>query len=103
MTGQPIDLISGVMTALTKKKISVPGSFTAMSKAKCVSCSHKASTGFLYPLEKGFIFVHKPPIYLRYDELSHVNFSRSMTSTRSFDLEVETRQSQTFTFNSIEK
>ena len=68
-----------------------------------VSCSYKAATGFLYPLERGFIFVHKPPIHIRFDEVANVNFARSSGSSRSFDFEVETKTGTVYTFISIEK
>jgi structure-specific recognition protein 1 len=73
------------------------------SGVQSVSCSYKAATGFLYPLERGFIFVHKPPVHIRFDEVSNVNFARSSGSNRSFDFEVETKTGIVFTFVSIEK
>lgn len=59
----------------------------------------------LYPLERGFIFVHKPPVHIRFDEISSVNFARVAGgggSSRSFDFEVETK-SGSYVFSSIEK
>lgn len=32
-------------------------------------CAHKQASGFLYPLEKGFVYVHKPPMYIRFEEV----------------------------------
>lgn len=66
-------------------------------------CSYKASNGFLYPLERGFIYVHKPPVHIRFDEVSCVNFARSSGSTRSFDFDVETKSGTVYNFSSIEK
>ena len=57
----------------------------------------------LYPLERGFIFVHKPPIHIRFDEVAHVNFARSTANTRSFDFEVETKSGNVYTFVGVEK
>ena len=42
------------------------------SGAKCVSCAYKASAGLLYPLERGFIYITKPPIYINHEMLLHV-------------------------------
>merc|ERR1712179_91563 len=54
--------------------------------------------------EKGLIFVYKPPIYIRYDEVRSVNFERSGGSTRSFDISVAlTNNDIVYTFSSIEK
>ena len=33
------------------------------SGLSAVSCSHKCDTGFLYPLDKGLIYVDKPTVY----------------------------------------
>jgi structure-specific recognition protein 1 len=73
------------------------------SGAQAIGCSYKAATGFLYPLERGFIFVHKPPMHIRFDEISNVNFARSAGSTRSFDFDVETKSGTVYNFVGIEK
>ena len=73
------------------------------SGAQCITCSYKASSGLLYPLERGFIYVHKPPVHIRFDEISLVNFARGTTTTRSFDFEIETKQGTQYTFSSIER
>ena len=54
------------MKVMVNKKITLPGSFTGHSGTQAISCSHNAASGFVYPLERGFIFVYKPPIYIRF-------------------------------------
>ena len=54
-----------------------------------ITCSYKASSGLLYPLERGFIFVHKPAVHIRFDEIANVNFARGSTTGRTFDFEIE--------------
>lgn len=49
------------------------------------------------------MYVHKPPIHIRSEEISCVNFARSDVSTRSFDFEIETKSGTVYTFTSIEK
>lgn len=68
-----------------------------------IGCSYKAAAGFMYPLERGFIYVHKPPMHIRFEEIACVNFARSGGSTRSFDFEIETRNGVVHIFSSIEK
>lgn len=72
-----------------------------------MTCSFRAGSGLLYPLERGFIFVHKPPIHVRFDEISCVNFARVSggggSASRSFDFEVETKSGSKFVFSSIER
>ncbi|XP_059146282.1 FACT complex subunit SSRP1-like [Physella acuta] len=103
MNGLEFEVVSKVFKAITGRKITVPGSFMGHSGAQAVSCSYKAATGLLYPLERGFIFVHKPPLHIRFDEVANVNFARSAGSTRSFDFEVDTNAGATFTFVGVEK
>ncbi|XP_031415591.1 FACT complex subunit SSRP1 isoform X2 [Clupea harengus] len=103
MSGSSYEMVSRVMKALVNRKITVPGNFKGHSGAQCITCSYKASSGLLYPLERGFIYVHKPPVHLRFEEISSVNFARGTTTTRSFDFEIETRQGSQYTFSSIER
>ncbi|XP_019329900.1 PREDICTED: FACT complex subunit SSRP1 [Aptenodytes forsteri] len=76
MSGSLYEMVSRVMKALVNRKITVPGNFQGHSGAQCITCSYKASSGLLYPLERGFIYVHKPPVHIRFDEISFVNFAR---------------------------
>ena len=103
MSGPEFELVSRVFKAVTTRKITVPGTFKSNSGAQAIGCSYKAATGFLYPLERGFIFVHKPPMHIRFDEISNVNFARSAGSTRSFDFDVETKSGTVYNFVGIEK
>uniref|UniRef100_A0A8C7YI04 FACT complex subunit SSRP1 n=1 Tax=Oryzias sinensis TaxID=183150 RepID=A0A8C7YI04_9TELE len=103
MSGSLYEVVSRVMKALVNRKITVPGNFQGHSGAQCITCSYKASSGLLYPLERGFIYVHKPPVHLRFEEISCVNFARGTTTTRSFDFEIETKQGNQYTFSSIER
>ncbi|XP_010899813.1 FACT complex subunit SSRP1a isoform X2 [Esox lucius] len=103
MSGSLYEMVSRVMKALVNRKITVPGNFQGHSGAQCITCSYKAQSGLLYPLERGFIYVHKPPVHLRFEEISCVNFARGTTTTRSFDFEIETKQGNQFTFSSIER
>ena len=54
------------MKVMVNKKITVPGSFMGHSGTPAISCYYKAASGFVYPLERGFIFVYKHPIYIRF-------------------------------------
>ena len=103
MSGPEYEIISRIMKTLVNRKITVPGTFIGHSGTHSIACSYKAATGFLYPLERGFIFVHKPPLHIRFDEVSSVNFARSAGSTRSFDFDVTAKSGTTFTFVGIEK
>ncbi|XP_076472913.1 FACT complex subunit SSRP1-like isoform X2 [Babylonia areolata] len=103
MNGLEYELVSRIFKVITQKKITVPGSFVGHSGTQAIACSYKAATGLLYPLERGFIFVHKPPLHIRFDEILVVNFARSAGNTRSFDFDVETKSGTVYNFVGIEK
>ena len=52
---------------IINKKITIPGKFVGFHGSPAVTCSHKAAQGFIYPLERGFIYIYKPPIFIRYN------------------------------------
>lgn len=101
MKGHLVDTFANVVKAVTNKRINLPDYKNLTNSA--ISCSYKNNNGLLYPLERGFMYVHKPAIHIRFEEIQSVNFARSDGSTRSFDLEIETKANTTHIFNSIEK
>jgi len=102
-SGSTYEVISRIMKGILNRKITVPGTFIGHSGTPVIGCSYKAAAGHLYPLERGFIYVHKPPIHIRFEEIASVNFARGGGTTRSFDFEVETKNGVVHTFSSIEK
>lgn len=50
-----------------------PGSFRSCQDGYAVKSSLKAEDGLLYPLEKGFFFLPKPPTLILHDEV-HIFF-----------------------------
>jgi structure-specific recognition protein 1 len=103
MSGPTYNVMSNFIKALTGKKITMPGNFVGSSGTPAVSCSFKAASGFLYPLERGFFLICKPSMYIRYDEVHNVSFERSGGSTRSFDINVSMANDISYTFSSIVK
>eukprot|EP00102_Acyrthosiphon_pisum_P011553 XP_008180317.1 PREDICTED: FACT complex subunit Ssrp1 [Acyrthosiphon pisum] len=86
-----------------EEETSIELPFTDHSGTSAIGCSYKAAAGYVYPLERGFIYIHKPPIHIRFEEISSVNFARGGGSTRSFDFEIELKNGVIHTFSSIEK
>lgn len=100
-------VLSHVFRGLTERRIIIPGSFTSKHGQAAVSCSLKVNEGYLYLLEKCFLFVTKPTVYVPYNDVQSVYISRagdSSTSNRTFDLEVTLRsRSASHTFANISK
>ncbi|CAI6352029.1 unnamed protein product [Macrosiphum euphorbiae] len=103
ISGPTYEVLAQVMKAIVNRKITTPASFKGHSGTSAIGCSYKAAAGYVYPLERGFIYIHKPPIHIRFEEISSVNFARGGGSTRSFDFEIELKNGVIHTFSSIEK
>ncbi|CAH8537893.1 unnamed protein product [Dicrocoelium dendriticum] len=103
VAGPEYEVVARIFKVLFDQKVTVPGGFTAKGGGCAVACSYKASVGLLYPLERGFTFVPRPPISVRFEEVVTVQFSRGTGAQRSFDFEVETRSGLTHTFTSIDR
>uniref|UniRef100_A0A915MAL6 FACT complex subunit SSRP1 n=1 Tax=Meloidogyne javanica TaxID=6303 RepID=A0A915MAL6_MELJA len=98
MRGYLYEIIAKLFRVLVNSRIIVPGNFTGASGTPAISCAVRQSMGFLYPLEKGFVYVHKPALYIRFEEVDNVHFARSDVSTRSFDFEIVQRSGTSITF-----
>lgn len=103
MSGAMFEVVSLLMKAVTSRKITVPGSYKSDQGSSCISCNYRAQTGVLFPLERGFMYLHKPPIYLRFDEIDNVNFARESTKNRSFEFQVEAKTGTKYTFGTIDR
>ncbi|XP_025423207.1 FACT complex subunit Ssrp1 [Sipha flava] len=103
LSGPTYEVLAQVMKAIVNRKITTPASFKGHSGTSAIGCSYKAAAGYIYPLERGFIYIHKPPLHIRFEEISSVNFARGGGSTRSFDFEIELKNGVIHTFSSIEK
>jgi structure-specific recognition protein 1 len=65
-----------------------------------IRCSYKADDGFLYPLDKAFFYVHKPPMCINHSDIEYVEFQRQgggviSSSVRTFDLLIKQRSNNT--------
>jgi structure-specific recognition protein 1 len=71
-----------------------------------IKCSIKASEGFLYCLEKAFMFVPKPATYISYDQIKCIVLSRvggAVSASRTFDITVEMKGSADAQFSNINR
>ena len=58
-----------------------------------ISSILQADDGYLYPLERAFFYVHKPPLLLIYDDIESIEFLRQgggvlAASAKTFDLNI---------------
>ncbi|GMM35947.1 FACT complex subunit [Saccharomycopsis crataegensis] len=97
-------VISQCFKGLTDRRITIPSSFVSKHGQVAVSCSLKASEGYLYFLDKCILFVIKPTVYIPFSEVASVQLSRigqSSTVSKTFDLEVNFRNGSSQVFGNI--
>ena len=112
MQGQLCNLIAKSFKIIADKKVFVPGKFRNADGQESVKCSVRANDGHLYPLEKSFVFIHKPPVLIRFDEIESIEFQRyagGQGTTRNFDLCVRLEKAagdtntKEYTFSGIDR
>ncbi|EFX00202.1 structure-specific recognition protein [Grosmannia clavigera kw1407] len=90
---QPLhQVVTYIFRGLANKKVTTPAKdFTTHRQQFGIKCSIKASEGFLYCLEKAFMFVPKPATYISYEQTQSVTFSRvggAVSTLSTFDITV---------------
>lgn len=104
--GKSFDVMSKLLKAMVKTMIIIPGSFRNKNDSSAIKCSVRASEGHLYPLQKSFIFVPKPVIYIKFEDIRYIEFARitdeSISTNRSFDINVVTKNGN-FQFTGIDR
>ena len=113
LEGSYSNLVAKTFKVITRKKVFIPGKFVNANQQACVKCGLRANEGHLYPLEKQFIFIHKPAALIQFDEIESVEFqwyAGGQGSTRNFDLSVtlhsipgNASSTREYTFSGIDK
>mmetsp|Transcript_4974 Transcript_4974/g.10722 ORF Transcript_4974/g.10722 Transcript_4974/m.10722 type:complete len:694 (-) Transcript_4974:634-2715(-) len=98
LTGMVHDVFARALRGLSGAKITKPGAFrNAAADGHSIRCSYKADDGHLYPLERAFFYVHKPPMLVPFEDIESVEFARQgggVVSSRTFDLVVRMKNSE---------
>uniref|UniRef100_A0A1I7TWW8 FACT complex subunit SSRP1 n=1 Tax=Caenorhabditis tropicalis TaxID=1561998 RepID=A0A1I7TWW8_9PELO len=105
MDGPIYKTVSALFKNICNLKVTEPGRFIGSSGTPAIQCSHRQNPGLLYPLEKGFLFIHKPAMYIRFEDISSCHLARSDggTVTRTVDFEVDLKSGAPIIFNAMEK
>ncbi|BDA45000.1 FACT complex subunit SSRP1 [Coccomyxa sp. Obi] len=111
LEGPAYDVFAKALRGLSACKLTKPGGFrTADESGYAVRCSYKADDGYLYPLERAFFYIHKPPTLLVHDEIESIEFMRQgggvlAASAKTFDLNIrmKTDTKQEYLFRGIQK
>ncbi|KAL0227433.1 hypothetical protein RCL1_003577 [Eukaryota sp. TZLM3-RCL] len=108
MEGNTSKLIARVFRCITGTKVTIPGEngFKSAEGSACLKVAYKQNEGYFYPLEKSFIYLHKPPLLHRYDNIKAVEFSRVRLggdSSRTFDMDIIPKTGEKMSFSQILK
>jgi structure-specific recognition protein 1 len=108
MTGATYEVLTKVFKVLTKKRMSIPKGFKSARGDSCVRCAVGNQEGLLYVLEKSFMFVNKPAMHLRFDDIEHVDLDRTSEGVnrralKSWDLIVAHKNGTLHTFSNVDK
>ncbi|KAH7276793.1 hypothetical protein KP509_39G021900 [Ceratopteris richardii] len=107
--GLAFDVFAQILRGLSGSKVTRPGKFRSSQDGNAVRSSLKAEDGMLYPLEKGFFFLPKPPTLILNDEIDYVEFERhgaagtSSMSSHYFDLIIRLKSEQEHQFRNIQR
>ncbi|CAL5401365.1 unnamed protein product [Camellia sinensis] len=85
-------------------KVTRPGRFCSCQDGYAVKSSLKAEDRVLYPLEKGFFFLPKPPTLILHEEIDYVEFERHAaggSNMHCFDLLIRLKTEQEHLFRNI--
>ena len=100
------EVLSDVFSAVTSRNvISFSNSFHSHANQCSIPCSWKANEATLYPLDKMFLSIPKPPILFSHKEIQAVTFSRvssaSAASTKTFEVKFALVHGGEHVFSSI--
>ena len=87
-------------------KLTRQGTFVSPAGGAAIRVSHKADVGLLYLLERGFFYLPKPPILVRYEDVSECEFERhggGAGASKTFDLTLTTKKGLSYQFHGISR
>ncbi|KAF5735523.1 High mobility group isoform 1 [Tripterygium wilfordii] len=100
------EVFTTILRGLSGAKVTKPGKFRSCQDGYAVKSSLKAEDGVLYPLEKSFFFLPKPPTLILYEEIDYVEFERHVaggSNMHYFDLLVRLKTEQDHLFRNIQR
>ncbi|KAI1313072.1 FACT complex subunit [Mortierella claussenii] len=102
------EIVSTLFKALTGRRVTIPSEFfKSYHSQSAIKCSMKANEGVLYPLDKSFLFIPKPPTFIPHSEIGSVTFSRvgggAASASRTFDLKFNMKSGVDYSFSSINR
>jgi len=100
----PRDLLGKLVKFFTKKPIAVPcENFASDNKKHCMACTYRQSMGYLWILNKSFLYGARPVVHIPFTHISKIRVTPPPDGGRCFDLEVKVANGHSHEFSRIEK
>lgn len=105
MSGKPYEIVTKLFTTLVNKTVIIPGDFRTAKGQYEITCSYRAASGYLYPLNRYFLFIIKPVILISFDDVLSVTFQRTgnISQHRFFSLIINHRKGINYEYTNIDK
>lgn len=100
------EVFTTILRGLSGAKVTKPGKFRSCQDGYAVKSSLKAEDGVLYPLEKSFFFLPKPPTLILHEEIEYVEFERHAAGGANmhyFDLLIRLKTEQEHLFRNVQR
>ncbi|KJP87719.1 hypothetical protein AK88_02614 [Plasmodium fragile] len=105
LSGNQYDVVTRLFTALVKKSAIIPGDYRTAKNEYGITCSYRAASGQLYPLNKYFLFIVKPVILISFDDIVTLTFQRTgnINQHRFFSLIIKHKRGMSYEYTNIDK
>ncbi|KAI8924854.1 hypothetical protein BC831DRAFT_292356 [Entophlyctis helioformis] len=106
--GPLYEVVSDVFKGLTGRNVTKESlQYRSAHGQTGLKASQKANEAILYPLDKSFLSIPKPPIFFAFSEIAAVTFARvssgSSSSTKTFEVRFSLNSGVEYTFSSISR
>ncbi|CAD8183346.1 unnamed protein product [Paramecium pentaurelia] len=103
-SGSMFDVVCDVLSEITGIKVVSPKNFKCKNGLFCLRCSVVPHSGFLFPLEKSLLYIQKPVIYIKHDDIKEIVFQRITQTTQNkfFDIKIVT-QNTSHLFSTVDR
>ncbi|CAD8098935.1 unnamed protein product [Paramecium sonneborni] len=103
-SGSMFDIVCEILSEITGIKVVSPKNFKCKNGLSCLRCSVVPHSGFLYPLEKSLLYIQKPVIYIKHDDIKEIVLQRITQTTQNkfFDIKIVTKNTQ-YLFSTVDR
>ncbi|CUF01259.1 Hypothetical protein, putative, partial [Bodo saltans] len=107
MSGKMCDIVAAVFKAIVSKPVigGVNKDFVTVADntTNALRCMHKGADGLLYVLGNNLLFLHRPPVRIRYKSIKKIEMDERSAGGSSFGIQVLLDNGEKYIFTGIDK